>query len=84
MSAEAATTSTRLLTAKEVADMIGMTADYVYALSRRGAIPTITFGRTRRYRREAIDEWLSALEGDSSQPPQRGPPRGSHERRQQS
>jgi excisionase family DNA binding protein len=32
--------------------------DFVYALSRRGEIPTITFGRTRRYRREAIEAWL--------------------------
>ena len=84
MSAEARTTPRRLLSAEEVADMIGMTADYVYALSRRGAIPTITFGRTRRYRREAIEEWLSELEGGSVRPPRRGPGRGSHERRQQS
>jgi len=28
-----------------------MTPEYVYALSRRGRIPTITFGRARRYRR---------------------------------
>ena len=48
----------RLLTAEQVADLIGMTPDYVYALSRRGRIPTITFGRTRRYRREAIEQWL--------------------------
>ena len=39
MSAEARTTPRRLLSAEEVADMIGMTADYVYALSRRGADP---------------------------------------------
>jgi excisionase family DNA binding protein len=62
MKAESATSTSRLLTAEEVADVIGKTADYVYALSRRGAIPTITFGRTRRYRREAIEEWLSDLE----------------------
>jgi excisionase family DNA binding protein len=47
-----------LLTAEQVAEMIGMRVDYVYALSRRGRIPTITFGRTRRYRREAIEQWL--------------------------
>ena len=62
MKAESATSTSRLLTAEEVADVIGKTADYVYALSRRRAIPTITFGRTRRYRREAIEEWLSDLE----------------------
>jgi excisionase family DNA binding protein len=47
-----------LLDAEQVADLIGMRVDYVYELSRRGRIPTITFGRSRRYRREAIDEWL--------------------------
>ena len=77
MSAEAATSSSRLLSAEEVAEMIGMTADYVYALSRRGAIPTITFGRTRRYRREAIEQWLFELEGgtvpSSAQDPERRP-----------
>jgi hypothetical protein len=36
MSAEATTTPTRLLSAEDVADMIGMTSDYVYALSWRG------------------------------------------------
>jgi excisionase family DNA binding protein len=72
---EAAPSQPRLLTAEEVADMIGMTADYVYALSRRGAIPTITFGRTRRYRRKAIEEWLSELERGKSGP---GRPAGGH------
>lgn len=47
-----------LLTAEQVAALIGMRVDYVYELSRRGRIPTITFGRTRRYRREAIERWL--------------------------
>jgi excisionase family DNA binding protein len=51
-----------LLNAEQVAAMIGMTTDYVYELSRRGRIPTITFGRTRRYRREAIEQWLAEIE----------------------
>jgi len=55
----------KLMTAEEVAEMIGMTSDYVYSLSRRGRIPTITFGRQRRYRREAIEAWLSDLERGS-------------------
>ena len=45
--------------------MIGMTPAYVYDLSRRGQIPTITFGRKRRYRREAVVKWLADLEGRS-------------------
>ena len=39
-----------------------MRVDYVYSLSRRGLIPTITFGRQRRYREEAIDAWLEEIE----------------------
>ena len=56
-------TTERLLCADEVADLIGMTRAYVYDLSRRGQIPTITFGRQRRYRREAVLHWLADLEG---------------------
>lgn len=53
----------RLLCADEVAELIGMTRAYVYDLSRRRQIPTITFGRQRRYRREAVIDWLVDLEG---------------------
>ena len=53
--------SERLLTAAEVAEIIGMRVDYVYELSRRGRIPTITFGRQRRYRLEAVTRWLEEI-----------------------
>jgi excisionase family DNA binding protein len=62
---ERASDNSRLLTANEVAEMIGMTPAYVYELSRRGRIPTITFGRQRRYRHDAILRWLESLEGRS-------------------
>jgi excisionase family DNA binding protein len=55
--------SEQLLSAAEVAEMIGMTREYVYDLSRRGQIPTITFGRKRRYRRAAVESWLEQIEG---------------------
>jgi excisionase family DNA binding protein len=51
-----------LLTAQDVATMLGVTTDWVYAQSRRGRIPTITLGRYRRYRRRAILEWLETIE----------------------
>jgi hypothetical protein len=35
---------------------------WVYEQSRRGRIPTVTLGRYRRYRREAIDDWLMEIE----------------------
>jgi len=51
-----------LLTAEEVAELIGMGVDWVYAESRNGRIPTVKLGRYRRYRREAIEAWLRQLE----------------------
>jgi excisionase family DNA binding protein len=52
----------QLLTAEDVAALIGMTADYVYALARRGAIPVVRFGRSVRFRRGSIERWLASLE----------------------
>jgi excisionase family DNA binding protein len=51
-----------LLTAAEVAQLLGVPRTWVYEQSRRGAIPTVTLGRYRRYRRAAIDAWLERLE----------------------
>ena len=61
-----------LLTAEQVAAMIGMTPQWVYAQSRSGQIPTVSLGRYRRYRREAIEQWLRQLELEG---PQRSPRR---------
>jgi excisionase family DNA binding protein len=52
-----------LMTAAEVADLLGVPASWVYEQSRRGQIPTVTLGRYRRYRRQAIEAWLEELEG---------------------
>lgn len=51
-----------LLTADEVAAMLGVPASWVYEQSRAGRIPTVTLGRYRRYRRQAIEAWLEQLE----------------------
>lgn len=51
-----------LLTAEEVARMLGVTTAWVYDQSRRGTIPTVTLGRYRRYRRESIERWVVELE----------------------
>ena len=51
-----------LLTAQDVATMLGVTTGWVYAQSRKGHIPTITLGRYRRYRRDAILDWLDQIE----------------------
>ena len=52
----------RLMTAEQVAELVGMDVEWVWKMSRRGEIPTITFGRFRRYRREAILRSLEELE----------------------
>ncbi len=51
-----------LLTADQVAHLLGVPRSWVYEQSRRGTIPTVTLGRYRRYRREAIEAWLAEIE----------------------
>lgn len=51
-----------LLTAAEVAELLGVPTSWVYQQSRAGRIPTVTLGRYRRYRREAIEAWLENIE----------------------
>ena len=53
-----------LLTAGEVAELLGVPKSWVYEQSRKGSIPTVTLGRYRRYRAEAISRWIEELEGE--------------------
>jgi excisionase family DNA binding protein len=46
-----------------VADVLGVPKSWVYEQSRLGRIPTVTLGRYRRYRLEAIEDWIRELEG---------------------
>lgn len=55
-----------LMTAEEVARMLGVNVAWVYAQSRRRRIPTVTLGRYRRYRRSAIERWVEGIEDDAS------------------
>jgi len=50
-----------LLTASEVAELLGVPVSWVYEQSRRGRIPTVTLGRYRRYRRDAIERWIVGI-----------------------
>jgi len=54
-----------LINAHQVAEMIGMRVDYVYELAKRGEIPHQRFGRTLRFRRGAIEDWLREREEGS-------------------
>jgi excisionase family DNA binding protein len=60
------TTSTgggRLLTADDVADVLGVPRTFVYALARRGALPTVRVGeRYVRFRTQALDQWIEQQE----------------------
>ena len=52
-----------LLTADEVAALLGVPKSWVYAETRAGRIPHVKLGpRYRRYRAEAIEQWVSELE----------------------
>jgi excisionase family DNA binding protein len=58
----ATTDDDKLLTAGEVADLIRVTRAWVYAETRRNAIPHLRLGRYVRYRRSAIEAWMQAVE----------------------
>jgi excisionase family DNA binding protein len=57
--------STRLLSAAEVAELLGVPTSWVYEQSRQGRIPTVALGRYRRVRQEAIASWIEQLESGS-------------------
>jgi excisionase family DNA binding protein len=51
-----------LLTAGDVAAILGVPKSWVYAQSREGRLPTVRLGRYYRYRRAAIAAWLAEQE----------------------
>jgi excisionase family DNA binding protein len=53
----------RLLTADEVAVVLGVPRTFVYSLARRGELPTVRIGeRYVRFRALALDRWISDQE----------------------
>jgi excisionase family DNA binding protein len=52
----------RLITAAEVAAKLQVPTSWVYSAARSGALPAVTLGRYRRFRREAIELWLQRNE----------------------
>jgi excisionase family DNA binding protein len=57
---------TPLLTAREVADRLGVSKDWVWAQARAGTIPHVRLGRYRRFRAEAIEAWIVELEASNN------------------
>ncbi len=51
-----------LLTADGVAALLAVPTSWVYAEARAGRIPHVTLGRYRRFRPEAIADWIDAAE----------------------
>lgn len=52
---------TRLLTVDDVAERLGATKDWVWAQARRPH-PHVQLGRYRRFREEALEQWLNEFE----------------------
>jgi excisionase family DNA binding protein len=69
--ASTAVVSGSLLSADDVATLLGMTKDWIYTETRAGRIPHVALGRYYRYRRESIDAWLQEIEHDTVRPPWR-------------
>lgn len=52
--------ATRLLTAREVGDRLGVSSETVLRWTRRGELPAIRLpGGAIRYRPDALEEWLA-------------------------
>ena len=51
-----------LLTAEDVAAMLGMGTDWIYAQVRADRIPHVRLGRFVRFRAESIEQWICELE----------------------
>lgn len=56
----------RLMDAAEVAELLGVPKTWIYEMSRKGEIPTVTLGRYRRFRREAIEAWIEGQETNNN------------------
>lgn len=50
----------RLLTAKEVADMLQMSEEFIHEVARRGDLPCVRLGRYRRFKVDEVTEWVEA------------------------
>lgn len=53
----------RLLTAKELADKLGVHSNYVYALATSGQLPSFRIGGNRRFSWSEVNAWLKEQRG---------------------
>jgi excisionase family DNA binding protein len=54
----------RLLTAKQVAELLAVPESWVREATREGRIPHLKLGRYRRYQPAAIEAWLAEQRGE--------------------
>ena len=52
----------KLLEAEDVARLVGMSKDWIYAEVREDRIPHVRLGRYVRFRAEAIENWIRERE----------------------
>lgn len=65
-----------IMTVKEVAQYLRMSEAKVYRLVKEGALPVVRIGKTWRFRKDLLDEWLrdcSRSELHESQQRERNP-----------
>jgi excisionase family DNA binding protein len=67
----------RLLHAEDVAQILGVPKTWVYAETRAGRLPHVNVGRYRRYRLEAVEEWIAEHERGPIRDRRRSEPEGS-------
>jgi excisionase family DNA binding protein len=58
---------TRLLTADQVAERLGVPKSWVYARARAGRIPAVRLGRYYRFRPRALEDWIMEQESGACQ-----------------
>ncbi len=65
-----------MLTARQVAELLGVHENWVYDLAARGELPSYKIGGTRRFIREEVDGWIAEhREPAHHRAPRRGAPR---------
>ena len=50
----------RLLTAKQVAEMLQISEGWVHEAARNGDLPYIALGRYKRFRQHEVEEWVES------------------------
>jgi excisionase family DNA binding protein len=54
----------RLMTADDVAALLRVSRPWIYSEARAGRLPHVRLGRHVRFRSEAVEAWIEALERD--------------------